>query len=225
MWRLALEDQGVLVLQLGLGKDGIRGFSFWDAFAPLIAVNSAYNPSARVFTLFHELGHLVTRGDAACFSFFPVTEEHADLERWCERFAAELLMPTDAVLREAGRMGYTVENSLTELEPIRRLANHFHVSVRAAVLRLQELRFSPSGTYQTVDTYLSELDWNARSGGGHGMRAPEKRLGQLGERVPRLLLDAASRSRLTPKELSQYLRLTTGQVDDLREFVRSQRGE
>jgi transcriptional regulator with XRE-family HTH domain len=60
-WRRALEKLGVVVFLFPLGKDSCTGFSLWDDFAPVVAVNTAWNESARIFTLFHELAHLITR--------------------------------------------------------------------------------------------------------------------------------------------------------------------
>ena len=57
-WRTRLEGRGLLVFALQLGPEGIRGFSFSDDVAPVISVNTAYNREARIFTAFHELGHL-----------------------------------------------------------------------------------------------------------------------------------------------------------------------
>ncbi|MCQ3808645.1 MAG: XRE family transcriptional regulator [Acidimicrobiaceae bacterium] len=64
-WRSRLEDQGILVMQLSMGKNNIRGFGAWNDYAPMVAVNTAYHPTARIFTLFHEVAHLLTRTDAA----------------------------------------------------------------------------------------------------------------------------------------------------------------
>ena len=106
-WRSALEDVGVVVFQLSLGKKGIRGFSAWDDFAPLVAVNTAYHPTARVFTLFHEVGHLLRRDDAACLRFMRPGDAEAGIERWCERLSANLLMPSEALADVAGRYEVT----------------------------------------------------------------------------------------------------------------------
>ena len=92
-WRNYLEQQSVLVLQLSMGKNNIRGFGAWDEYAPLVAVNTAYHPTARIFTLFHEVGHLLTRTDAACSSFVLPDGHDIEAERWCERYAASFLLP------------------------------------------------------------------------------------------------------------------------------------
>lgn len=220
-WRDALEELGVLVIQLQLGRESVRGFSAWDDHAPIVGVNTAYHPTARIFTLFHELGHLVTRTDAACLRFIVPADPEVGAERWCERFAAELLLPADALRSVASHFGISVHGRVEDVDTARKIAARFKVSTRAASLRLQELQLAPPSLYGMVERELADRDWNAQAGGGGGQPAPEKRLRELGTRIPEILIDAAKGGRLTRSDLSDYLHLTTGQVDDLRSLVAS----
>lgn len=218
-WRAVLEDAGVLVLQLSLGRNNVRGISAWDDYAPLVAVNTAYHPTARVFTLFHEVGHLVTRTDAACLRFILPTDPEIGAERWCERFAAAFLMPEEAVRSVAARFGVSSASKVQDIDGARRFAARFKVSTRAVSLRLQELGLAPEGFYGAVEKQLAKLDWNDRGGGGGGQPAPKKRLGQLGNRIPEILMEAQFGGRLNRLDLADYLRLTTGEVDELETLV------
>jgi Zn-dependent peptidase ImmA (M78 family)/transcriptional regulator with XRE-family HTH domain len=218
-WRTAVESRAVLVFQLQLGKSGIRGFSAWDDRAPIVAVNSAYHVTARIFTLFHELGHMVTRTDAACLRFVVPNDSQPEVERWCERFAAELLLPADTVREVAARMGVTDATPTDDIETARRIANRFKVSTRATSLRLQELQLAPQRFYEALEVRLSQYDWSSSGGGGGGQPRVEKRLGQLGYRAPEILIAAKESGRITQADLCDYLNLTTGQVDDLRIIV------
>jgi Zn-dependent peptidase ImmA (M78 family)/DNA-binding XRE family transcriptional regulator len=220
VWRGVLEARGVLVLQLSIGKGNVRGFSAWDDHAPLVAVNTSYHPTARIFTLFHELAHLLTRTDAACLRFILPTDRDSKLERWCERFAAAFLIPQDALRVVAGWYGASEAAKVTDSDVARKIANRFKVSTRATSIRLQELGLAPSSLYGSVESLFSALDWNTGGGGGGGGQpAPEKRLGQVGRRVTEVLLDAADAGRLNRRDLSDYLNLTTGQVADLASLV------
>lgn len=219
VWRGVLESRGVLVLQLPMGKGNIRGFSAWDEHAPLVAVNTSYHPTARIFTLFHELGHLLTRTDAACLRFILPTDRSSQLERWCERFAAALLIPRESLRVVAGWYGASEAVKVTDTGVARKIANRFKVSTRATSLRLQEIGLAPSSLYGAVESMFASLDWNTGGGGGGGQPAPEKRLGQVGSRVTEVLLDAAATGRLNRRDLSDYLNLTTGQVADLASLV------
>ena len=66
-WKRALESRGVLVMELQLGQDGMRGFSLADPYAPAVAVNTIENAAARSFTLWHEVAHLA-RSDTSSVS-------------------------------------------------------------------------------------------------------------------------------------------------------------
>lgn len=219
VWRGVLESRSVLVLQLSLGKGNVRGFSAWDDYAPLVAVNTSYHPTARIFTLFHEFGHLLTRTDSACLRFILPSGHDSQIERWCERFSAAFLIPPDSLRVVASRYGASEAVKVTDPDIARKIANRFKVSTRATSLRLQELGMAPASLYGAVESLFASLDWNTGGGGGGGQPAPEKRLGQLGSRVPEILLDAAAAGRLNRRDLTDYLNLTTGQVADLASLV------
>ena len=95
-WRDIVETAGITVVQFSMGTESCRGFSLWDDSSPLIAVNTAWIDEARSFTLFHEFGHLLTRTDSACASA-PITQAGDAIERWCEAFAAAVLIPAEAL--------------------------------------------------------------------------------------------------------------------------------
>ena len=223
-WREHLEEQGILVMQLTMGKNNIRGFGAWDDYAPLVAVNTAYHPTARIFTLFHEVAHLLTRTDAACQSFAVPNEPEESTERWCERFAAAYLLPEDSLKAVAGRYGATTSMRTADPDTAWRIADQFSVSTRAAAIRLQEVGLAEPNLYSAVVAQLSGKDWNESGGGrGGGQPAPKKRLGQLGTRLPRALITAADRGRLTTRDLADYLQLKTGQLEDLKGLLNEPR--
>src|SRR5206468_6084969 len=63
-----------------------------------ILVKSDDVPTRRRFTIAHELGHWILRRSEA--PGFADAASHATLERWCDQFAAGLLMPKEWLLRE-----------------------------------------------------------------------------------------------------------------------------
>ena len=217
-WRRCLEDQDVLVVQLSMGKNNIRGFGAWDDYAPLVAVNTAYHPTARIFTLFHEVGHLLTRTDAACQSFVLPGKHDGSVERWCEQFAASFLLPEDGLRAAAARYDVSSNAPTAQPDTARLIAGRFFVSARATAIRLHEIGLAEPTLYSAVASQFAERDWSDFSGGGSGGGQPAsaKRVGQLGTRLPNLLLAAADRGRLTTRDLADFLDLTTGKLDDLR---------
>ena len=215
-WRRLLEDSRVLVFQMSMGKDGIRGFSIWDDYAPMAVVNTAYHPTARIFTLFHEMGHLLTRTGAACLEFVGPGDSELDVERWCEQFAASFLLPAEDLRRQAMRQGAAEGSKADDPQTARRLADRFSVSARAMAIRLHAVGLADAGLYGAVASEFPNQDWSDGGGGGGGQIAVRKRITEYGRLLPEILFSAADRGRLNEHDLTDYLELTTGQVEDMR---------
>ena len=204
-WRDALENAGVLVFAFSMGTDSCRGFSLWDDYAPILAVNTAWLPSARVFTLFPEYGHLATRTDSACLQGVRrVTSLPSDSpERWCEEFAAAVLMPADAVGRYVDDRKDRRPDTL-----IPAAAKHFSVSHRAAALRLVELRYLTWDDYEALPPFEPKP-----KGGGKGRDRTQIREDQYGIRTTRLVGRALEREVIGRGDVLDYLDVPESAID------------
>ena len=55
-----VESLGIAIFQLSLTQDRLRGFSIIDEVIPVIGIKrGAETPTGKIFTLFHELGHII----------------------------------------------------------------------------------------------------------------------------------------------------------------------
>ena len=96
-WRDALYEAGVFVFKDAFRETDYCGFSIYDTELPVIYVNSSRSATRQIFTLFHELGHLLHETSG----LDPVPTELMDrlptasrrVERRCNHFAANLLLP------------------------------------------------------------------------------------------------------------------------------------
>ena len=135
----ALEDVGALVMMSGivgnntyrpLSTDEFRGFSLYDDLAPLIFVNVADEPySAQNFTLLHEFAHLLLGHSA--LSGGDRLLGGAGEEAWCNRVAACVLLPDEAL---------TAFDDATTVLDYRAVARRFGVSAEVALHRLYGAR-------------------------------------------------------------------------------------
>jgi Zn-dependent peptidase ImmA (M78 family) len=75
-----------------LDPEEFRGFVLCDSHAPLVFVNGADSKSAQMFTLAHELAHLWLGRDGL-FNLIRTMPHKDEAERFCNRVAAEFLVP------------------------------------------------------------------------------------------------------------------------------------
>jgi Zn-dependent peptidase ImmA (M78 family) len=138
------EDLGFLVMVNGvvgsnthrkLNPREFRGFALADRLAPVAFVNGADTKAAQIFTLVHELVHLWL-GEAALDDTDMAAISESDVERWCNKVAAEVLVPL-AMLPD-------VPLKAPSTEMLDLLARQFKVSTLVVLRRLYEAhRLSP----------------------------------------------------------------------------------
>ena len=130
-----LREMGLLVFISGVARgnahrpldtDEFRGFALSDPFAPLIFINGRDAKAAQMFTLAHEVAH-VLRGQSGLDDIPELRETPPSTERWCDGVAAELLVPL-AHLRS--RFDLASESA----GEVQRLARFYKVS-RLVILR------------------------------------------------------------------------------------------
>ena len=211
-WREAVGGIGVTVFVYSLGRDSCNGFSLSHERAPVIAVSSAWREEARIFTLFHELGHLLLRGSSACLERVGRLRKDP-IERWCERFAASVLLPAGAVgeILHLQRIGST--GRVRELSVARTVARKAHVSLRAATLRLIEVGLASWDLYDEIPPVSDKKPDGGGGGGGRNRFAIKE--DEFGSRATRVFVDAVQKDLLSRSQAVEYLDIPDAEFDSL----------
>lgn len=212
-WRARLEAQGVFVLMLPLGRESIRGFSLYDDFAPIVAVNTHWDYRPRVFTMLHEFNHLVSRTSSACVETLqqrlPDTEDR--VERWCEQVAAAVLMPWPEVSSFLSRdLQLSSERQVTSLDQLFRIAKYFGTSARAAALRLIGRKRAAWELYRQIPTTAEQ---KPGGGGGGGRNRQEIREDEYGGRMIRTFSQAVEEGLMTATDATGFLRISESELE------------
>lgn len=212
-WREALERQGIAVLLFPLGGDNCRGFSLWNDHVPLVAVNTAWNDEARTFTLLHELGHLIARIDSACAAGDPAEVSGAwdPVERWCEVFAAAVLLP-EHTLGAAVREKRAGAERVTTVAEVALLARRFNASLRATTIRLIELGLATWDIYRALPA-ATDAKRGGRSVKG-GRDQQEIQEDSLGGRATDLVRRGMAADVISRSEALSYLDVPDNALDD-----------
>lgn len=113
-----------------LDPDEFRGFALVDELAPVIFINGADTKSAQMFTLAHELAH-VWIGATAVSNVEADRPPNNDIEKWCDRVAAELLVPMAELDKEYDR-------DAPQAKEAARLARIYKVSTLVILRRMHD---------------------------------------------------------------------------------------
>ncbi|WP_228182032.1 ImmA/IrrE family metallo-endopeptidase [Streptomyces anulatus] len=211
MLRDRVEGHGIAVMQLSLGSDSCRGFSLPHNDSPVIAVNSAYNPPARIFTLLHELTHLL-RGDSALCG----DPRNDEVERFCEGAAAIFLVPADDLSEYVAKWLRVAR--VDEVDQVRRVANYYKISLRAAAIRLRQVGLADSLLYEKVNR-IGEFGGGGFNPNVERQTTPVIRVRELGTEIPRLLLVARESGAMSDTEVRRHLSVNGMQLAEIRERV------
>ncbi len=215
-WATALQSRGVFVLLKKMTWDDARGICLADnGEVPMIIVNDDDNEGARCFTLFHEYAHFLRGQTATCLEDQRRSSEAGRIEAWCDRFAAEFLMPASSL---RASMFKHVKPEDYELYHVRRLASAFKVSVHAMAFRLDELGISDF--YRTNRALVTSLSRRKKAAkkpgkGGGSISAAHSRFLELGSTTASVLLTAIRRGIADPYETAGVLRLNPQALDEL----------
>lgn len=102
VWREAIENLGIFVFKRAFKQSSLSGFCISHARFPLIVLNNKTSFTRQTFTLIHELAHLALNVSGICAidTTYVTRLNRVDrkTEEQCDRFAAEVLVPTDSFL-------------------------------------------------------------------------------------------------------------------------------
>jgi len=205
-WTEKIENLGVLVFHMSrVDPDDCQGFSVYYDRLPVIVLNGADAPAVRIFTLFHELGHLIRHSGAMC-----QLQSGAGIEQLCNEFAAAFLIPA-ADFRAA------IGDPALAIGHLSALAGRYSVSQSAIVVRLKTLGYIDS---QTLNQRLGIVAALARQAREEQKTKVKKgfvphhvlQIRNLGPRFVYAVLDAMHEDRISPVDASYFLGSKLGTI-------------
>ena len=205
--RNAVEKMGVFVFKddfsFRVGKKNEQsdedGFCLYDRDIPIIMINNNRSKERQLFTLFHELFHILVGEDSMLSADDSFNEEiHANM------FASELLLP------EKSLRSYIRSKNLNFTDPeesekaIRDIAKRYEVSRYVAVIKLYQINAVPE---RMKDAFLEQFrkenkKYTPKKDNGGNYYATVQ--SYLSPRYFNTVIDLYHNGNMTPVELGKY---------------------
>ena len=213
-WREAVEDAGVYVFKRSLEQRKISGFCLRGDEFPVILVNNSTPHTRQLFTLFHELAHLlfgVSSITTTDLGFIDRLEGEArEIEIRCNEFAAEFLVPSSSFPWDLVDVD-DVEGTAS------RLAHIYCVSREVILRRLLDADQVDRTTYQRLAREWWEAGQAARARGSSGGNYYANQVAYLGESFIDLGFSQYRAGNVTRGDLADHFGMraqTVGRLED-----------
>ena len=214
-----LESLGVAIFQLSLTQDNLRGFSIIDEEVPIIGIKRGGEPpTAKIFTLFHELGHLLLNEGGICDLSF---KSNIAIEKWCNEFAAEVLIPkAELVQAELVQQHRASNEMIWSKKELIELGEYFHVGPLAILRSLKELQLTTSSFYNEKHEAWNKPQFG-RAKKPEGRNIPKETIKEKGKSYVWLAFNAYDQNRINLKDLSDFLGVKLSYIPKTRQLLDS----
>lgn len=207
-WRAAVEGLGVLVCQAEkVEVSEMRGFSLAKEPSPVIVTNIKDAPRGRVFTLLHELVHLLLSQEGLCdlSEHGSVPPEERKVEVFANRVTAAVLMPAQDLLAEDVLKRHKTGPRWSDDELLV-LARRFQVSQEAMLRRLLTLGRTTPEFYRAMrEKFLGVYKVIEEKERG-GFAPPDRMaVATAGPAYVRLVLSSYYQEHITASDLCDFL--------------------
>ena len=213
-WREQVEERGIFVFKDAFRDDLVDGFCLVHEQFPVIYLNNSRSSVRQIFSLFHELAHLLLGESGITRGINPVGEQ---IEVFCNQFAAEFLVPS-------GNLETVLDYPVYNDAAIEELANYYKVSRPVILLKLVD-----RGIFTFEDYWQKTEQWNeeyeSRLERGVGAESPgggnyyNTRAVYLGYRFMELAFSKYYQGQCSMEELAEHLNVKAKNLPGLEDCL------
>ncbi|MBI1781605.1 MAG: ImmA/IrrE family metallo-endopeptidase [Sphingobacteriales bacterium] len=198
-WRSAVENQlGILVFQFSMPLNEVQGFCFTESLPYSIVVNSKHSYHGRIFTIFHEIAHLVRHHSGICL--IDNVNEKQQEEYSCNSFAGKFLIPNASLI------------PTEDLEEIQTYANKLRISREVYLRRLKEEKQIPHEKFFILLKKIQATYKPVNRKGGFRIKQEVLSRASRGDTFYNMVLDALNQNRISYTQASTMLDLKISKV-------------
>lgn len=214
-WRNALAHKGIFVFKDAFYSDEVSGFCLYDEVFPIIYVNNSHTFNRQIFTIFHELGHLIFKEsyldifDSTFWRLEATDPDHIEVK--CNSFAGHFLVPDEEILKQ-------FSHQKDVRQQIEELAVNFSVSSQVILRKLLNTsRINETFYQEWMEEWLENWpveDEGPRESGGNYYN---NQMAYLGDAFLSLVIQQYHQGKLSLDEASDYTNVKPKNFNKLEE--------
>jgi Zn-dependent peptidase ImmA (M78 family)/transcriptional regulator with XRE-family HTH domain len=220
-YRNLVEKHGIYIFQYPLPD--ARGFSLMDKEFPVIVLNSKDKPNGKIFTLFHELCHILFNTGGIFRDYY--TEELKQspdrIEIFCNKFASDFLLPTEELLNEPIVLNHAQKKEWSN-DQLQSIADTYKVSKEVVLRKLLEAGKTTHVFYSKMRNSWKEAFQKANE----TKKPPESgpgfhvvNLSHLGKKFVAQVLTSYHIGNITESQVADYLGIKINKIPEYEEKV------
>ncbi len=217
-WREVLEKHGVFIFKDAFKDEECSGFCLYDDVFPIIYINNSQAKIRQIFTLFHELAHLLFRTGGIDLRHDDFVQRmrgpNKRIEVFCNKFAGEFLVPTEDIKPR-------IRNQIINDNLLTRLAKKYSVSREVILRKCLDLNHITKAFYEA-----KVKEWNeerlARGSSGSDSSHPtyyDVKGAYLGAYYIETAFSRYYQDRISIEQLADYLGMKETHVSTFEGYV------
>ena len=212
-WRTVFEANGIFVFKDAFKNDDYSGFCLYDEKYPVIFINNSMPDSRQLFTLFHELAHLLLKSGGIDFRSVELTNAfqgyYRDVEVICNKFANEFLVPSEVF------DSFQLKVSESEFN---KLADYFSVSREVILRKYFDRGLIDKSYYEEMAAKWIKQARKKREEGEGGSYYYNKKA-YLGDRYISLVYGKYYQNKISIENVAEYLDVKVKNLQSFEHFV------
>ena len=212
MWRNALEECGLWIFKNAFHQNDYCGFCLHDDQFPIIYLNSSMAKSRQIFTLFHELAHLLRRKGGVDMHTTPqLVDDYEEEEVFCNAFAGAFLVPDESFRQHANK---NIQN-----EKIKELAKMYKVSSEVIRRKLLDKNLITQKEYEDRREEWKRKFPAGKKSSKNGGDYYATQCAYLGQKYLQVAFRQYHQRKINDRELADYLGIKTKSLGKLESYV------
>lgn len=216
-WRSLFNNIGIYVFKAAFGLEDISGFCIYDNNFPIIYVNNSLSFTRQIFTLFHELYHIIVQTSGIDFLndtdlYHNLNDVNVHIEKICNEFAGAFLVPDSDFDKE-------LQNRELNENRISRLAQLYGVSREVILRKLLDRNCINQDEYERLrNQYIEDYFRNKnnkepdKKGGGSYYNT---QVSYKGSKYIELVLKNYYSNKITITQVSDYMNMKIPNIQKL----------